>query len=275
MADPAVVTWGTFAIAVIGVAQPHVYNLWRRCFYARAIDVYESYAPDIGFGPLGPVVGAAGTLKNCNAPSLIKQMTLRVTPADGGEGRTLTALLARERKISNDGGGREVIEGKAWAAFEAERDAAYQYDVLFADTDVRTKLEAIGRTFHTQWIAYAIANVPGQPLTPEQQAVRAVELFNQAKNQAFYTAARDAALREVFWRAGDFRLTIEIRCAEDTRTFAHSWDVTLTDDDVNAITANIDILLGLTAEIPPQALGQLAYAYPVYRPVAGPTVLTA
>lgn len=263
MDTPGIVVWGTFGIAVLGVVQPYAYAVWRRYFRARRISIYESFAPDVEFAAFGPSVGLTGTIWNRNASSLITRIDLRVTRLPDGEERVLSAFMSRKRSISNQDGGKDLLKMEPWIAFQADSDSAHPYDILFLDPGSRAAMAAIGDKFRAAWSAYTATHSPAQVAwTPEQQQAQRVELFNQAKDAAFVTTARDAVKPLFFWQAGRHRLTIEIRCEEDQHVFRQSWDITLTAEHVKALQANVDTLIALNCGLPPEVAGQLYSAFP-------------
>ncbi len=264
--SPPLITWGTFAIAVIGVVQPYAFAAWRRWSRKRDITVYHSLLPDVGFTGVGLCCGLSGTIATRNAASLITSIQLRAQRAGGEPECVLDAYLNRKRSISNEGGGKDSVEGEIWVPFKADADAAYPYDIMFVDTATKTRLDLTGADLRAAWQAYAIPilqrEIAAGTLTPDQQADRALQLFPAFQQQPIYADTAQRIRNDIAWRAGDYRLLMDVRCAEDRRTFRQEWTFVLSPADAAMIGNNVEILQAYMCEIPPAIVGNLLFAYP-------------
>jgi hypothetical protein len=267
MADaPPLITWGTFGIAVLGVVQPYAYAGWRRWFRARDITVYHSLVPDISFTGVGTSCGLSGTIATHNAASLITGIQLLVHHVDSESNCVLDAYFNRKRSVSNEGGGTDLVKGEIWVPFKAEADAAYPYDILFVEPATKARLDQTGAALRAAWQAFAMPTITHEVasgrLNASQQPARILQLYAEFKQRPIFGETAERIRRDIFWRTGEYRLTMAVRCAEDRYSFRQEWALTLTADEVSAIDGNVEKLQAYACEIPPAVVGMLSFAYP-------------
>lgn len=268
---PFVILWGTFAIAVFGVVQPYIVPYLRKRFRPRQVTVIEGMRPDIGYAGVGPVVGIAGIMYNKNDLTLVKRLCARVTRLDDNHEMALQGTLNRKRSIaSNPSGFSDVIEGTLWMPFQMEADEDYPYDVSFVDMSIKSRIEAILSDMKSAWIKYMIEQLRiqvGRDLVLDD--LTKLDAISPQLYQTWVERPEQKRQMEVLsetfpWRAGRFRLDLEIEVVGEKKQFSKQWHFTLTTEDENALRANIERIRALTCNRAPNIVGPFYSAWPEY-----------
>lgn len=268
MADNPFITWVTFGIAVIGAVQPAAIYLYRRNFQKRHVCVFESGAPDIGFFASGPTLGIMGLIRSENAQSVIRDMQLTLGRDDGAN-LVLRAMGNRKREIALDGSAmQQRFQASQWTPFQIDADAAMPFDINFASEEAARPLQLSLMVFARAWTAYATAAAAAanQVFSSDEERLRFLLPLYQNAHLPEAQAAREHMRNGVFWRSGTFSMTLAVAIDDDPQPVSKSWRVTLTDDDMAALDANIDLALALAAGFPSQIFGVPQNVTPDFQP---------
>ena len=267
MADPVAIAAVT--VAALAALRPEIQSRISR----RHLEILlrDNLPTEVGYGPLGPIVGVLGTFYNRRQKTLVEKFRLSITREADKRNMIFSPLLTRERAIV-DRMGAESIRGTVWMPPLMDADTATSFDVAFRFEEAGLVLAKDISEFIVGW-RHCLANALSQNITalkaPTAEETNAKvqefaqKLYGAAQGEPFRTSMDQVADAQFPWTAGRYTCELQVQAFGDSRVFKKAFSFSLTSNDESTLRQNIP-QVGLRACGLLDSSAPFAFAYPKY-----------
>ncbi len=216
----AKLTWEG-AVATIALLQPWGVGLWRRFFRAPAVDLHETGVVEVGYSTYGPTLGLHGTLRARHADVFVRAMRLEVVRERDQARHFFEWVAFRSHRIFVGKATETMVELPA--GFMLLTSQPFRYNVLFADAEVRERVNAELRTLGQAWY----------------EAVLEGRDYDAFRTETSHGDAFTKVDRECYWERGGYILRATVETTRPDQRHESVWRFELTEEDAESLRTNV------------------------------------
>jgi hypothetical protein len=242
-------------VATVALIQPWIYWLWRKYLRRGAIEIYESYSPQLGFSFYGPIVTLYGTLRASSREQFISHIGLNVIREKDSARHTFEWGLFRAPKIAINE--PDKFEVEIPSSFLVSPLNPHRYGITFFDNPSKEEINAILIQARRDWEAYCTSEAGKLVKSAETDAsaknllealrsdlTKAQDIYySQFSKTAEFTAAVDKIKRIYYWEPGKYKIDLTVFTDHPARQFNKTWRIELSDEEASNLRSNIDQML--------------------------------
>lgn len=257
-----VITWGSFAIAVIALVQPWVIALWKRYARSGRIEIYETNLIEVGYSTFGPTVGLLGTLRAVDSDLFVRGIKLEVVRQKDRSNHSFDWVVFRTQALTDGSASLEMAY-----SFMLLTQQPFRYNILFRDTELfeelRPSLDRLRDEWFVRWQEKkGPAATRAMELASEPDPLD--ETFSEFLHEQTAVSTYGLLQRKLFWEAGNYQLYMAVTTSNPTRTFKKSWNFSLDENEAERLRLNALQMIYQTCDVP--SGGRYNFAYRKYEP---------
>jgi hypothetical protein len=188
---------------------------------------------------MGSAIGLCGSLVARNADSLVTSLAARAVRLSDNAEHVVDGLFSRARTLSSTAG--DVVELQSRQVIDLPVDKPRPYDVIFCNDRDRLFFKQLGDDIQAAWNWRMIDQIePSHDLSIPDNAKpiarRNQLIFTEPLNSSFVEEMTATLLTKFFWRAGAYRISLEVGVGAET--FSKRWQITISTSDEGKLSLN-------------------------------------
>ena len=251
------------SVAIVALAQPWAFAIYRRMFQPGSIDVYETGNIEVGFGSAGASIALQGTLRALHRDQFVRRARLEVIRRKDGSTRHYDWMWFRGANTAGPGYQFELSSGFMLTTGQPQR-----YNIQFLDPASGSDLRLPLQVLRTEWNSALTEAIDPETVDQFVAEKRFSELeplvsgvHDDFCRSPAYTVAYTMVDRLCYWEPGEYTLKLFIVSARPNRSFEKVWGFVLAESEVTALHLNSVKILGETCSRP---IGYYNFAFPQY-----------